>query len=162
WGGYFFDGFNPNYLNTGGRYNPRTDSWTATSMTDAPTVRSSYTAVWTGDELIIWGGMDCCTSFNTGGRYSPTFDTWRATNAATAPVGRESHTAVWTGTEMIIWGGDNNPGSDLNTGARYCAVFTSPSPTPTATATATATPTATLTPRPRPTPRSRPTPAPRP
>ena len=28
-----------NFLNTGGRYNPGTDSWTATSTTNAPSAR---------------------------------------------------------------------------------------------------------------------------
>ena len=45
------------YLNTGGRYNPGTDSWTATSTTNAPAARNGHTAVWTGNEMIIWGGM---------------------------------------------------------------------------------------------------------
>ena len=44
------------YLNTGGRYNPGTDSWTATSTTNAPTARHCHTAVWTGSEMIVWGG----------------------------------------------------------------------------------------------------------
>ena len=46
------------YLNTGGRYNPSTDSWTATSTTNAPTARVTHTAVWTGSEMIVWGGTD--------------------------------------------------------------------------------------------------------
>ena len=44
------------YLNTGGRYNPGTDSWTATSTTNAPAARNPHTAVWTGSEMIVWGG----------------------------------------------------------------------------------------------------------
>jgi hypothetical protein len=32
------------------------DSWTATSTTNAPTGRISHTAVWTGSEMIVWGG----------------------------------------------------------------------------------------------------------
>ena len=51
WGG--LDG---SYLNTGGRYNPATDNWTATSTTDAPAARDRHTAVWTGSEMIVWGG----------------------------------------------------------------------------------------------------------
>ena len=54
WGGY--DG--NVYLNTGGRYNPGTDSWTATSTTNAPTARGFHTAVWTGSEMIVWGGLN--------------------------------------------------------------------------------------------------------
>jgi len=56
-------------LNTGGRYNPGTDSWTATSTTNAPTARTYHTAVWTGSEMIVWGGRDDNGYFNTGGRY---------------------------------------------------------------------------------------------
>ena len=33
------------YLNTGGRYNPSTDSWTATSTTNAPDGRASHGSV---------------------------------------------------------------------------------------------------------------------
>ena len=43
-------------LNTGGRYNPGTDGWTATSITNAPLARYRHTAVWDGNEMIVWGG----------------------------------------------------------------------------------------------------------
>jgi hypothetical protein len=33
------------------------DAWTATSTTDAPDGRIDYTAVWTGSEMIVWGGI---------------------------------------------------------------------------------------------------------
>jgi N-acetylneuraminic acid mutarotase len=93
----------PNFLNTGGRYNPNTDTWTATSTTGAPTVRYIHTAVWTGTEMIIWGGGGNLI-VNTGGRYNPATDGWTATSTTNAPTGRDSHTAVWTGSEMIVWG----------------------------------------------------------
>jgi N-acetylneuraminic acid mutarotase len=110
WGGSPDDG-NTTW-NTGGRYNPSTDSWTATSTTNAPSARESHTAVWTGSEMIIWGG-----GYNTGGRYNPGTDSWAATSTTDAPVGRLNNTAVWTGSEMIIWGGYN--GNVLDTGGRY-------------------------------------------
>jgi hypothetical protein len=100
--------------NTGGRYNPSTDSWTATNTTNAPTSRLSHTAVWTGIEMIVWGGSG---GLFTGGRYNPNTNNWTATNTTGAPTGREFHTAVWTGSEMIVWGGEN--GGSLNTGGRY-------------------------------------------
>jgi N-acetylneuraminic acid mutarotase len=154
WGGN--DGFN-GLFNTGGRYNPGTDSWLATSTTNAPAARQAHTAVWTGSEMIVWGGLDFFSGFfNSGGKYSPGADSWAATSTTNAPDAREHHTAVWTGSEMIVWGGSGNLGV-LNTGGRYCAE-SGPTPTPTATATASAT----ETPRVTPTPRSRPTPAPRP
>ena len=55
------------------------------------------TTVWTGTEMIVWGGA-------TGSRYNPLTDTWVAINATGAPLAARYHTAVWTGTEMIIWG----------------------------------------------------------
>jgi hypothetical protein len=52
WAGY--DGNNG--VNTGGKYNPGTNSWTATTTTNAPEPRFDPQAVWTGSEMIIWGG----------------------------------------------------------------------------------------------------------
>jgi hypothetical protein len=44
-------------FNSGGRYNPSTDSWTATNTTNAPTARDFHMAVWTGSQMIVWGGI---------------------------------------------------------------------------------------------------------
>ncbi len=57
-----------NSLNTGGRYSPGADSWTATAISNAPLGRSGHTAVWTGSEMIVWGGGNS-GFLNTGGRY---------------------------------------------------------------------------------------------
>ena len=99
WGGF-------DNLNTGGRYNPGTDTWIPTSTNNAPSGRQSHTAVWTGTDMFVWGGYDGSV-LNTGGRYNPDTDSWVATSNTNAPSARESHTAVWTGSEMILWGGDN-------------------------------------------------------
>ncbi len=56
WGGYFYDG-SYHELNTGGRYNPATDAWVGTSTgANVPSGRDDHTAVWTGTEMIVWGG----------------------------------------------------------------------------------------------------------
>ena len=81
------------------------DTWTATSTTSAPDGRYLHTAVWTGSEMIVWGGFNGSSNVNTGGRYNPSTDSWRATSTTNAPAGRIGHTAVWTGSEMIVWGG---------------------------------------------------------
>jgi hypothetical protein len=94
------------------------DTWTATSTTSAPAGRSTHTAVWTGSEMIVWGGWNGSTFFDTGGRYNPSTDSWTATSSTNAPAGRYAHTAVWTGTEMIVWGGGTGSGY-FNTGGRY-------------------------------------------
>jgi hypothetical protein len=98
--------------NTGGRYNPATDSWTEVSGGPG---RVFHTAVWTGTEMIIWGGS---FNSNSGARYNPATNLWTATSTVNAPGGRNSHTAIWTGSEMIIWGGDSGSGL-LNDGGRY-------------------------------------------
>lgn len=52
------------------------------SSTGVPTSRSSHTAVWTGSEMIIWGGQDSSGSrYNSGGRYFPATDTWTSSTS---------------------------------------------------------------------------------
>jgi len=58
------------YFNSGGRYDPGSDSWTPTSTVNAPDGRYRHTAVWTGNEMIVWGGiLYSNSSTSTGGRY---------------------------------------------------------------------------------------------
>jgi hypothetical protein len=119
WGGW--DGGCDAGFNTGGRYNPGTDTWTATSTTNAPEGRWDHTAVWTGSEMIVWGGDNCFDVLNTGGRYSPSTDSWTAISTTNAPEARLVHTAVWTGNEMVIWGGVPQSGSK-HRGKILCAI----------------------------------------
>jgi len=89
------------------------------SVKNAPTARSLHTAIWTGRELIIWGGWnDNMENLNTGARYDPLADTWRPVKTAGAPKPRSVHAAVWTGKEMLVWGGSGF-GEELNDGGRY-------------------------------------------
>ena len=112
--------------NTGGRYNPSSDTWTTTSILGAPSARRDHTAVWTGTEMIVWGGEGSAqfSVTNTGGRYDPSTDSWTPTRSdPTAPEARVGHTGVWTGSEMVVWAG-NRPSngifySSLNSGGRY-------------------------------------------
>ena len=124
WGGAV--GLFPSFsLNTGGRYNPATDTWTATSMTNVPNARSGHTAVWTGTQMIVWGS----SGDTSGGRYNPSTDAWAATSTTNAPEARGSHTAVWTGSAMIVWGGVNRIGLDVDTGGRFNPITNSWTPT---------------------------------
>src|SRR5438552_8409663 len=91
------------------------DTWTPTSLTNAPAGRRWHTAVWTGSEMIVWGGLSSSGLLNTGGRYNPSTDSWTATSTTNAPSARSTHTAVWTGSEMIVWGGLD---STINTNTR--------------------------------------------
>ena len=114
WGGW-----NDGPLNTGGRYNPSTNTWTPVNSVNAPPARSHQTAVWTGTEMIVWGGYgDNLAPLNTGGKYNPATNSWNTVSAVNAPQARSFHSAVWTGSEMIVWGGYNGS-SNLQTGGRY-------------------------------------------
>ncbi|ANM30623.1 hypothetical protein ABI59_15150 [Acidobacteria bacterium Mor1] len=101
----------------GGRYDPTLDQWTPMSDTGVPDERYDHTAVWTGNELIVWGGREApADSLNTGGRYDPAADSWQPTATLDAPSPRNTHSMVWTGTEMIVWGGLSQAPGD---GGRY-------------------------------------------
>jgi N-acetylneuraminic acid mutarotase len=132
WGG--FHDFPVTRLNSGGRYDPITDTWTATSTTNAPSARERHTAVWTGTEMIVWGGDNFSGYLDTGGRYNPSTDSWTATSTTNAPEARVQHTAVWTGNEMIVWGGFGPAFGETNTGGRYNPSTDSWTPTSTTNA----------------------------
>src|SRR5262245_17799288 len=124
WGGSVQGNLVPGW-GTGGRYNPATDTWTPTRDAGAPSARYAHTAVWTGTQMIVWGGGP---TLNDGGRYDPVSDTWTPTSLVSAPSSRSSHTAVWTGTQMIVWGGSGSSGN-VNTGGRYDPVSDTWTPT---------------------------------
>ena len=90
------------------------DTW---KQLPKPEARSTHTAVWTGSEMIIWGGVISTERLNTGGIYDPVTDMWMSTSTIGAPSARNHHTAVWTGSEMLVWGGYD--GSYLNSGGIY-------------------------------------------
>ena len=76
-------------LNTGGRYNPSTDSWTATSMTNAPDCPSgSHGSVDRQRNDRLGRMVDGDRYLNTGGRYNPGTDSWTATSTTNAPTAR--------------------------------------------------------------------------
>jgi N-acetylneuraminic acid mutarotase len=64
-------------------------------------------AVWTGHELLVWGGngMSSATGFGDGGRYDPASDTWRPISTRGSPSPRVEPAVAWTGKELIVWGG---------------------------------------------------------
>jgi N-acetylneuraminic acid mutarotase len=100
------------------RFNPATNSWQ--KLTNLPagllTAKDKPTFLWTGTELLIWGGNGA----NDGYRYNPNTNSWTTMSSTNAPVPRNFYVSCFTGTELIIWGGsDANTAVALNTGARY-------------------------------------------
>lgn len=96
-----------------------TGAWNSTSMIGAPSPRSGHSLVWTGTEMIVWGGPGQSTeSTGNGARYNPATDTWLPVSNVGVPEARSGHVALWTGSRMIVWGGVR-PGAFLNSGAIY-------------------------------------------
>jgi hypothetical protein len=102
WGGQSEDP--STYLANGGLYDPLQDVWSPTSLAGAPSARRYHSAVWTGSQMIIWGGQGA-GSFASGARYDPSTDAWTPTAMTNTPTPRERHAAAWTGSRMVVWEG---------------------------------------------------------
>lgn len=87
-------------------------------------------AVWTGDEVIVWGGARPGDAHELGqwpvrgAAYRPGEDRWRA--VARAPVANVYLSAgLWTGREVVVWGThhppDQLPGTEA--GPAYAAAY---------------------------------------
>ncbi len=88
----------------GAAYDPAAKRWRVLPAAPIPG-RFGASAVWTGREVLIWGGQDGPdTTLADGAAYDPVARKWRT--LPPAPIGsRAGHQAVWTGTEMVVWGG---------------------------------------------------------
>jgi hypothetical protein len=98
-------------------YDPALDRWRPMSTTGLPTDalkrplgREYHTAVWTGEEMIVWGGHAAAGVPHLGHRYNLEAGVWLPVTNAGTPTNRDKHTAVWTGREMIVWGGRGGGG----------------------------------------------------
>jgi hypothetical protein len=121
-------------LDDGGLYDPATDTWTPLPASAAITARAGHAAVWTGTDMVVWGGYvpgtDSTTGLPTffaladGARYTPAIGAWQEIGTVGAPSRRYGHTAVWSGDRMIVWGGYGgevlpSDYAELSDGARY-------------------------------------------
>jgi N-acetylneuraminic acid mutarotase len=113
----------PQAATVGMAYRPDTDTWSPISTKGQPSPRSGHAAVWTGAEMIIWGGgalpnpNNIGEALTDGAAYNPTTDTWRPIHSAPS-TGLFVPAVVWTGAAMIVWGGYNEQ-SFANQGYRY-------------------------------------------
>jgi hypothetical protein len=76
--------------------------------------RTFASHVWTGEELIVWGGEgeSDVDLLDTGAAYDPTTGAWR--ELPPSPLApRAGHVAVWTGDEMIICCGGGDPAGGI-------------------------------------------------
>ncbi|TET37753.1 MAG: hypothetical protein E3J72_05120 [Planctomycetota bacterium] len=120
WGGVQYDQYGYcRIIDNGAVYNAGVDQWEqVVYMPGFALGAYEHTSVWTGSEMIIWGGQffnasamnvsEIITITDSGGIYNPDNNTWRQTSTAgLCPSSRESHSAVYTGNSMILWGGSD-------------------------------------------------------
>jgi N-acetylneuraminic acid mutarotase len=103
--------------------NAVTDAWRAIPQAPVP-ARNLSAAVWTGHDMIVWGGNAPNGYVGRGAAYHPATNTWRALPLSPLTA-RISHQMVWTGREALVWGGliKPTPGDptdgDAHDGAAY-------------------------------------------
>jgi hypothetical protein len=115
--GLFYWGGDTDYGGTahadGAWYDPSTQEWTR--IRPGPlSGRSSPGVVWTGTEVILWGGSPAT---DDGAAFNPATETWRRISAAPLSP-RVPVATVWTGEEMIVWGNASR-GTAATDGAAY-------------------------------------------
>lgn len=92
-----------------------------TSLPAAPIVgRSGAVGIWTGQQMLVWGGANLSGSqdYADGASYDPTTRRWAILPPAPLSA-RSAMTSVWTGHVLFIWGGTDARGHTDNDGALY-------------------------------------------
>ena len=58
------------FFNDGGYYSPTANSWQSMTTSGASAQRALHSAVWTGNEMLIWGGGNYSVNFNDTAAYT--------------------------------------------------------------------------------------------
>jgi len=89
-------------------YNPRTNRWRRLPHSPLLSIHDGYgIVVWTGREMIGWGGGCCGDAFSDGVAYNPTTNRWRA--LAPTPLAGGHALGAWTRRELVLFVGNLNP-----------------------------------------------------
>jgi hypothetical protein len=93
-----------------------TDGWT--ELPAPPVAIRGGTLVWTGTELILWGGSDDDegSALAKAFAYDPAIGGWW--ELPTPPFGTYGATGYWTGREALFWGGQD-PMADHRDGVAF-------------------------------------------
>ncbi len=100
------------HLADGAAYNVANDAWRKLA-TSPLSGREAAATVWTGTEMIVWGGTTGQALVADGAAYNPAEDTWRPLPGSPLSA-RTASAATWTGREMLVWSG-----SETADGAAY-------------------------------------------
>ena len=107
WGGAVGDGAEGRTFADGASFDPATNVWR--SLPAAPiSGRSDPALVWTGTEVLVWGGIvDAPGAVTDGALYDPEAGTWRVVTAVPGlsnEVPSPPLSTAWTGGEFVVWG----------------------------------------------------------
>ncbi|MCX6126344.1 MAG: hypothetical protein NTV34_16545 [Proteobacteria bacterium] len=107
-------------------YSAAKNTWRPIATAGQPSSRSDSYIIWTGKDVIVWGGHDTVDrhgrnlgnneKLDDGAAYNPKTNSWRPLSKTNAPKARFLHAgsfgtgnvandAVWTGSEVVIPGG---------------------------------------------------------
>jgi len=85
-------------------FDPKSHSWSTDSVDSPMPASSDHSVVWTGRDVLVWGGLNLHGERNSGKSIRPGLS--RTTSLGHSGLrARHGHSAVWTGRSMIIWGG---------------------------------------------------------
>ncbi|MEN9826129.1 MAG: hypothetical protein RI953_1874 [Pseudomonadota bacterium] len=99
-------------LANGALFDFSSGNWSPSASTGAPSARLAAHGVWTGSEVLVWGGLtaprmnlDSDVVAPKGvSLYNPTTNQWRSLPAtAEEPRFRATERPVWTGRHMFLW-----------------------------------------------------------
>jgi hypothetical protein len=92
-------------------------AWAPEGWSELPPVpahRDASAWVWTGRQLLVWGGYDEKNEVDVADGYAFDPETKAWASLPPAPVARTGASAVWTGREAIFWGGWDRDGNRMD------------------------------------------------
>ncbi|MEN9734839.1 MAG: hypothetical protein RLZ45_2834 [Verrucomicrobiota bacterium] len=92
-------------LSDGAVWDSTTGQWTTMGTSGAPTPRFDVQAVWTGEELALFGGANYQGPLSTGAAWRRDTGTWRALPGLPTSSARTGAFSAWTGTTWLLFGG---------------------------------------------------------
>jgi hypothetical protein len=113
----------------GAAFDPRSRTWRR--LPPAPlTARLYHAAVWTGTEMVIWGGYTNATgsiTINDGAAYNPATNRWRTLPAS--PLRPQANAiAVWNGHRVVIFGSTLSDAAAYDPSTNQWRVLAQPTP----------------------------------
>ena len=87
----------------GAIFDPATGAWTSLPTLGAPDARFHHCAVWTGTEMIVFGGEGVSgAAITSAAAYDPAKNTWRT--LPSLPTGATRPTGAWAGQILLTFG----------------------------------------------------------